>query len=166
MGHVSDTIIQDSTVPASERGIMVSQVFSSPGDGVGGSHYLGLDSSVRGMDEQGVMPDVFKAIRDASIINHVSYKANITIGQVNDAQEGVSVNHMPRRSGVFSGVRDSEAETERWLIELRKYASCPIEENEQGGASVRRGKKELRNLVSSTNYDRRPEEVWGGNVSQ
>ncbi|GMP81546.1 hypothetical protein CsSME_00036216 [Camellia sinensis var. sinensis] len=37
---------------------------------------------------------------------------------------------MPRRSCVFSGVRDSEVETEHWLMELSKYASCPIEENE------------------------------------
>ncbi|KAI7984398.1 hypothetical protein LOK49_LG15G02633 [Camellia lanceoleosa] len=97
MGHVSDTIIQDATAPASERG---------------------------------VMPDISKAMMDASTINPVSYNANIIVGQVNDAQEGVSVNHMTRRSCVFSGVRDSEAKTERWLTELSKYASCPIEENE------------------------------------
>ncbi|GMP35240.1 hypothetical protein CsSME_00007766 [Camellia sinensis var. sinensis] len=132
MGHVCDTIIQDSTVPESEKGIIVRQVFSSPRDGVGGSHCLDLDSYVRGMDEQGVRPEISKAMRDVSTINPVSYNANITVGQVNNAQEGDSVNHKPRRSGVFSGVRDSEAETDRWLLELSKYASCPIEEDEEG----------------------------------
>ncbi|KAL7169324.1 hypothetical protein ACSBR2_034384 [Camellia fascicularis] len=143
-------------------------------------------------------------MRDVSTINPVSYNANIIVGQVNDAQEGESANHKPRRSGVFSGVRDSEAETEQWLLELSKYASCPIEEDEvphfkhllqvmglslvrvkggaggsgQGnsvsrgdcvskeGASVRRGNRKLRNLMSSINYDRRSEEVRGGSGSQ
>ncbi|GMP37201.1 hypothetical protein CsSME_00008999 [Camellia sinensis var. sinensis] len=100
---------------------------------------------------------------------------------------------MPRRSCVFSGVRDSEVETKHWLMELSKDASCPIEENEgplfrhllqvMGLSLVRlngregvsgeelsvsrgRGARELRNLVSTINYNRRHEEVRGGNVSQ
>ncbi|THG13907.1 hypothetical protein TEA_016062 [Camellia sinensis var. sinensis] len=51
-------------------------------------------------------------------------------GLMNDFQEGVSVNHMKRGGCVFSGLRDSKAETKHWLVELSKYASCPIEENE------------------------------------
>ncbi|GMP58163.1 hypothetical protein CsSME_00021930 [Camellia sinensis var. sinensis] len=186
MDHVSDTIIQDSTVLSSERGNIASQIFSSLGDGVRGSQSQGLDGSIRGMDDQGALLDISRAMMIGSTINPVSYNANILVGQVNDAQARDSVNHMPRRSCVFSEVRDSEVETEHWLMKLSKYASCPIEENEiplfkhllqefsvsrgecvrRGGASVRRGARELRNLVSTINYDKRHEEVKGGNVSQ
>ena len=41
MDHVSDTIIQDLIAPTSERGNIASQIFSSLGDGVGGSQESG-----------------------------------------------------------------------------------------------------------------------------
>ncbi|THG08170.1 hypothetical protein TEA_006177 [Camellia sinensis var. sinensis] len=93
-------------------------------------HCLGLKCSVRGRDDRGVTPDISRAMRDVPITNPVSYNANINAGQVNDAQEGASVMNLHRRGCVFSSLRDSEVETERWLMELSKYASCPIEENE------------------------------------
>ncbi|THG22463.1 hypothetical protein TEA_002231 [Camellia sinensis var. sinensis] len=99
MDHVSDTIIQDLTAPASKRGNIASQIFSSLGNGVGGSQSQGLDGSVKGMDDQGVLLDISRAMMSGSTINPVSYNANIPVGQVNDAQVGDS------------------------------YASCRIEEN-------------------------------------
>ncbi|GMP84161.1 hypothetical protein CsSME_00037789 [Camellia sinensis var. sinensis] len=187
MDHVSDTAIQDTTAPASKRGNTASQIFSSLRNGVGGSQSQGLNGSVKGMDDQGVLSDISRAMITGSTISPVFYNANIPVGQVNDAQVRDSINHMPRKSCVFSGVRDSEVETEHWLMELSKYASCPIEENEmlngregvsgkelsvsrggvrRGGALVRKGARELRNLVRTINYDRRHEEVRGDNVSQ
>ncbi|GMP89352.1 hypothetical protein CsSME_00040972 [Camellia sinensis var. sinensis] len=112
--------------------------------------------------------------------------------------------HLHNRGCVFSSLRDSEAETKHWLMELSKYASCPIEENEiphfkhllqvmglslvsfnrkgdvsgldnsvtkgestrRGGVSVRKEAKELRNLVSTINYDKRHVEVRGDNDYQ
>ncbi|GMQ04498.1 hypothetical protein CsSME_00049895 [Camellia sinensis var. sinensis] len=167
MDHVSDTIIQDLTAPASKRGNIASQIFSSLGNGVGGSQSQGLDGSVKGMDDQGVLLDISRAMMSGSTINPVSYNANIPVGQVNDAQVGDSVNYMPMRSYVFSGVRDSEVETEHLLqvmglplVRLNGRKGVSGEE-----LSVSRG-EHLRNLVSTINYDRRHEEVRGGNVSQ
>ncbi|THG14227.1 hypothetical protein TEA_009210 [Camellia sinensis var. sinensis] len=130
MDHVSDSVNHGSTDPSSKRAHIVIPGSSSLGDGIGGSQCLGLECSVRGMADKGVIPDISRAMRDVSTINLVSYNANINVGHVNDAQEGVSVKHLHSSGCVFSGLRDSEAETERWLMELSKYASCPIEENE------------------------------------
>ncbi|THG20227.1 hypothetical protein TEA_022699 [Camellia sinensis var. sinensis] len=130
MDHVGDSVNHGSTEPSSQRGHIVIPNSFSLGDGRGVSQCLGLKCSVRGMVDKGVIPDISGAMRDVSTINPVSYNANINVGQVNDAQEGASVKHLHSRGCVFISLRDSEAGTERWLMELSKYASCPIEENE------------------------------------
>ncbi|KAI8002118.1 hypothetical protein LOK49_LG08G00361 [Camellia lanceoleosa] len=94
------------------------------------NHCLALKCSVRGRLDRGVTPDTSGAMRDVPTNNLVSYNANISASQVNEVQEGVSVIHSHRSGCIFSSMRDREAETERWLMELSKYASCPIEENE------------------------------------
>ncbi|KAI8012629.1 Pentatricopeptide repeat-containing protein [Camellia lanceoleosa] len=130
LNHVSDSVYHGSTKLSPQRGHVVIPDSSSLGDGMGVSQCLALKCSVSGRVDRGVNPDTSGAKRDVPANNPVSYNANTSAGQVNDVQEGVSVIHSHRSGCIFSSMRDCEAETERWLMELSKYASCPIEENE------------------------------------
>ncbi|KAI8018658.1 hypothetical protein LOK49_LG04G03358 [Camellia lanceoleosa] len=122
MNHVSDSVNHGSTELSPQRGHVVIPDSSSLKDGMGVSQCLALKCSVRGRVDRGVTPDTSGAMRDVP--------TNNPVGQVNDVQEGVSVIHSHRSGCIVSSMSDHEVETERWLMELSKYASCLIEENE------------------------------------
>ncbi|KAI8026767.1 LRR receptor-like serine/threonine-protein kinase GHR1 [Camellia lanceoleosa] len=130
MDHVNDSVNHDSTEMSSQRGHMVVPDSFSLGDGVGDPQCLGLKCAVGGVNDKGATANISGTMKDVTTFNPVPYNANVSVGPVNDAQEGTSVRHLHSTGCVFSSLRDSEAETERWLMELSKFASCPIEESE------------------------------------
>ncbi|KAI7991515.1 hypothetical protein LOK49_LG12G00145 [Camellia lanceoleosa] len=86
-----------------------------------------LDVSLVDTAIQGVIAAIPRATVIESTLVSESLHANIFQGQVKDNQCRISKNHFDKGGQIFSGEKE---ETERWLHELSKYATCPIEESE------------------------------------
>ncbi|KAI8016670.1 hypothetical protein LOK49_LG05G01071 [Camellia lanceoleosa] len=199
LNQASPSATQGSTVSPVQEGLHVVPDFSYSGDGVQGGKSLPLQSNsfctvqdVSFVDTvlQGVTADIPRATVMQSTSVSESLCATISQGQMNDSQCRISRNHFDKGGQGFSGEKE---ETERWLNELSKYATCLIEESEiphflqllqviglslvrikdmfgsgrvsnrstrgsavrKEGDSSKKGARELKNLASSVNYERR-----------
>ncbi|KAI8019446.1 Diacylglycerol kinase 1 [Camellia lanceoleosa] len=206
--QVSSSITQGVAGSSFHGGLHALPDFSSSGGGVqdGLSSSLQsnslcpvLDVSLVDTAVQGVIAIPRATVIESTLVSE-SLHANIAQGQVKDNQCRISKNHFDKGGQVFSGAKE---ETERWLNELSKYATCPIEESEiphflqllqvmglslvrikdmfgsgrvsnrstrgsvvrKEGDSSKKGVRELRNLASSVNYERKSGAVRGDKIA-